>query len=125
MSMNVVLVAEGLIITPNGKTKNFYETFDVLQTSTDESYRIISHKNIYDQLREYKEAVKNKFQNQLVRFFESSDDEYEYYFNGNESVSFITKVETAEELLEEHMKNIHDFVEEHLSQGFDVKFHVV
>lgn len=57
MSMNLILVAEGKVTTPNGKKKVITKTMDLLQTSTNETYDVLSKKTLQEQVERYKEIL--------------------------------------------------------------------
>lgn len=118
MSMNVALIATK---HDNGKT---IETFceGVLQTSTDETQRILERGTLEEQLEEYARSVGDRFQDYEYEEFNNQEDAYEYLIRGNKNVPFEIKTRTAEEQLEEHMEMIKGFIDSHKEEGYTVTF---
>jgi len=123
--MNVILVKEGIITTPNGKQKDTRESFELLQTQTVFSHKIVNQNNINKQLEEYKNAVSHMFEDETERIFNNEDDKIQFELNDDFSVPFQEVTFTAEEQLASHIKSISSWIQEAKSEGFNVQFEII
>ena len=47
MSMNLHISASGVVKTPSGQDMPFYQKFDLYQTRTEDTYKILESQNIF------------------------------------------------------------------------------
>jgi len=125
MSMSVILVKEGVVTTPNGVKKDFSKTFDLVQLGTSLSEKIVQKENIEDQLLEYENSVHHMFEDEITRIFKNEEDKIKFMLDDDRSVPYEEKVITAEEQLQDHMKEIRNFIHEAHFEGFDVGFSLI